>query len=253
MGGWDHPNPRDAKSRGRVPDDIRAGLLESDLFVHMNRGLLIMASSVHYDNQKKLVRLEFLKREFHGLADGGHTRLIISEEEKALIEMKKREEDPAYRHIKVEILVGLGLSEITDIVGARNTSNQVKDQSLLELNNKFENLKKALQAQPYADDIAYKEIEYYEDDVRKADQKPIDVRDLLAILYMFDAELFSDEKHPLKAYSAKSACLQHFKDKGDKPGTFFAKIYGLLPEILRLRDEIYMRLPELYSEAARLR
>ena len=96
-------------------------------------------------------------------------------------------ESPQY--VRLEILEGFRSEDISDLVEARNTSNQVRDQSLLNLTGEFEKLKKALSKAPYADLIAYKEYEV----LPNGEPKPIDVRDIIAILTAFEREHFDDK------------------------------------------------------------
>lgn len=239
-------NLRDPKDKGRVPEQIRQSLLEEDLFVYLNRGLVIVAADVKFDNKSKIVKITFTQPDVHGLIDGGHTHLIISKEKEALRSKEEEGGVPVLRHVKVEILKGFDLEQTKDIAGARNTSNQVRDESLLNLEGRFEPLQGALNGQPYAGDIAYKEYETYSDD----SAKPIDVRDIISILYMFDIDTFTSAKHPINGYRSKVACLKEFKTKTDGRGpTVYEKIYPILPDILRLHDEIHLALPELYNRA----
>jgi hypothetical protein len=70
------------------------------------------------------------------------------------------------------------------------------------------------------------------------------VRDVIAILTCFDRCNFDSRVHPINAYRSKAACLDHFSQhKSD-----YEKIYPLAPDILRLFDEIQIRLPELYNQ-----
>jgi len=248
MKDWNSSNVRDAKSRGKVPNEIREGLLENDLFGFMNRGIVLLADSISFDNKNNNLLVYFKEPYMHGVGDGGHTRLIISEEKQALLKKKAQENDFLNRFIKLEILVGFDLSEIRDIVGARNTSNQVKDQSLLELERRFDTLKEFLKNESYFNDIAFKEYELYENSTIS---KPIDIREIISLMYMFDIESFSSHKHPVASYSTKASCLKHFDEKTKKENSFYDKIYPLLSEILLLRDNIYINLPNLYHEVAK--
>ncbi len=141
------------------------------------------------------------------------------------------------------------MSEISDIVGARNTSNQVMEQSLLELEKKFNPIKNVLKDKFYFNNIAFKE---YELDEKTMVPKSIDIREIVAIMYMFNKDLFSAHKHPIKAYSTKASCLNHFKDSIEKKNSIYEKLYPLLPDFLRLRDELYLKLPDLYNKAGKL-
>lgn len=197
----------------------------------MNRGLVISADEVRFDNKTSEVQLTMSDQDIHGLLDGGHSYNIIREETDA--------ERPVF--VKVEILTGLTRENITSIVDARNTSNQVKDESLMNLQGKFDGLQKALKNESYYDDIAWSE---YETDHEGA-QKPIDVREIISILMCFDATNFSKSTHPVNAYRSKSAALKHFKEHISD----FKKLYKIAPDLMRLHDAIYLALPELYNKA----
>lgn len=243
-------NLRDPKDRGKVPQQIREGLLEEDLFVYMNRGLVIVADSVTFDNKRNTVNLTFTQPDVHGLIDGGHTHLIISKERDTLAHMIEENGGGVHRYVKVEILKGFDLEQIKEIAGARNTSNQVRDESLLNLEGRFDGLQHALRDQAYFDDIAFKEYETYSDSPKS---KPIDIRDVISILYMFDTTTFTGTKHPIDGYRSKAACLKAFTDKTSGEETsVYDQLYPLLPDILKLHDAIHEELPDLYNRARKL-
>ena len=101
-------------------------------------------------------------------------------------------------------------------------------------------MKKALAKSPFADSVAYKEYEV----LPNGEQKPIDVRDIIAILTAFEREHFYDKTHPINAYRSKAACLQHFKEHAKS----YQKIYPLASDILELYDLIQLYLPDLYNK-----
>lgn len=186
--------------------------------------------SVEFNNKANSVTVTLRDPALHGLLDGGHTYNIIREETPNLNE-------PQF--IKVEFLEGFTTENITQIVDARNTSNQVRDESLMNLGGHFDLLKKALEHASYFQKIAFKEFEV--DDAQNP--KPIDVREVIAILTVFDKENFNDKVHPINAYRSKAACLQHFRDHA----TSYLKIYPLAQEMLALYDHIQENLPNLYN------
>jgi hypothetical protein len=232
LSAWRKINVRDPKLTGAVPKAIRASVHDNpEVFVFLNRGIVLSADSVSFDNQKAQLTLALTDQNLHGLLDGGHTYNILLEERENL-------EDPQY--VKVEVLEGFKQEEIPTLVDARNTSNQVRDQSLMNLKEEFEKLKKAVLGQPYSNLIAYKEYEVLDD----GSAKPIDVREVIAILTCFDRANFDARVHPINAYRSKAACLQHFQDhKAD-----YEKIYPLAPDILELYDRVQLLLPELYNK-----
>lgn len=228
---WRQINVRDPKLTGAVPEAIRESFRANpDKFVFLNRGIVIAVDSLAFDNKASTVVVTLSDPRLHGLLDGGHTYNIIMEENATL-------EEPQY--VRLEFLEGFGQEDITEIVDARNTSNQVRDQSLMNLAGRFADLKAALKGAPYLDQIAFKEYEVDDD----GNPKPIDVREVVAILTTFDRDSFNDSTHPINAYRSKAACLTHFRDHQAS----YKKIYPLAKEILALYDQIRDRLPDLYN------
>ena len=231
---WRNINVRDPKLTGSVPRDIRESIRSKPgMFVFLNRGIVLAVQSVTFDNRTSTVTATLTDPELHGLLDGGHTYNIVREETPSL-------KTPQY--IKLEFLEGFNHADITDVVGARNTSNQVRDQSLMNLAKKFEGLKAALAKEPYYNQIAFSEYEIGPDGVTP---KPIDIREVIAILTAFDKEHFSDSIHPILAYNSKQSCLKHF----DTYPESYEKLYPLAKEILPLYDHIREQLPNLYNKA----
>jgi hypothetical protein len=233
FGAWRKINVRDPKLTGYVPAQIRKSFHEKpDLFVFMNRGIVVSVDSASFDNRANAATITLTDQSLHGLLDGGHTYTIITEEKR---------EDGEDQYVKVEFLEGYSKEDIIDLVDARNTSNQVKDQSLMNLGGEFENLKKALKGAPYLSKIAFKEYETDE----KGEPKAIDVRDVVAILTAFDRDSFTEQIHPINTYRSKAACLTHFAEHAES----YKKIYPLAKEILSLFDHIQEALPKLYNRA----
>lgn len=229
--GWRKINVRDPKLTGAVPRAIRESFRDKkDLFLFMNRGIVLSVDKVIFDNKTSMLTLTLTDPDLHGLLDGGHTYNIILDEKKP----------ETVQYVKIEILEGFSIEDITDVVDARNTSNQVRDESLMNLAGAFEPLKKALQDAPYFSKIAFKEFELDGD----GNPKPIDVREIIAILTAFDRDHFNENVHPINSYRSKAACLSHFKENQSS----YKKIYPLAKEILALYDHIQDRMPDLYNK-----
>ncbi len=213
---WREINVREAKTRGRVPNAIRSSFDEkADEFLFMNRGLVIAADKVNFKEApgEKHLDLILVDPEIHGLLDGGHT---------------------------VEIITGFDRETISDVVEARNTSNQVRDESLANLRQEFEPLKDVLRPHKYFELIAWSEYE----ELATGKAKPIDVRDIISYLIAFDTGAFSSTTQPLIAYKDKRACLQHFQQHPHR----LQRLYPLLPDILLLWDEIHSNWQAWYGE-----
>ena len=234
---WREINVREAKTRGRVPNAIRASFNEkADEFLFMNRGLVIAADKVNFKEApgEKHLDLILVDPEIHGLLDGGHTYRIVTESAKGV-----SPEDPP-RYVRVEIITGFDRETISDLVEARNTSNQVRDESLANLRQEFEPLKDVLRSQKYFDLIAWSEYE----ELETGKPKPIDVRDIISYLITFDTAAFNSTTQPLIAYKDKRACLHHFQQHSHR----LEKLFPLLPDILLLWDEIHSSWRGWYSE-----
>ncbi|MBX3047371.1 MAG: AIPR family protein [Anaerolineales bacterium] len=230
---WREINVRAPKLTGAVPNAIRESYQNNpEMFVFMNRGLVISVENVKYDNRAGTVTITLTNKHLHGLLDGGHTYNIVQEE------LEGGQQEPQF--IRVEFLEGFGPEGILDIVDARNTSNQVKEQSLMNLAKDFDPLKKALRNTIFEKKISYSEFDVDENN----EPKPIDIREVVAILTLFDHDNFSDTDHPIMAYNSKAACLKHFQDKPES----YKKMLSLAPDMLRLYDYVKLNLPELYNK-----
>jgi len=210
-----------------------------EAFFYRNRGITLIVEKARFDNQTNWLELVFSKKDKHGLLDGGHTFKVIRN---FVDELNQEQLNETNACVRVEILEGIAdLEDVVSIVEARNTSTQVKEQGIDELRKHYDAIKGVLEDKPYAEMIAYKEYELQED----GSKKNIDIKDILSYLVCFDVENFSSDKHPISAYSTKSAVVKYFRDNKER----LHKYIKLLPEILELRDIIYAELPQAYNSA----
>jgi hypothetical protein len=232
---WRRINVRDAKLSGTLTRDIRDSFLANkDTFVFLNRGLVLAVDRAEFDNNKGIVHLTMNDPNLHGLLDGGHTYEIIKRNH------DKLEDDGTTQYVKVEIVEGFDSAELVTLVDARNSSNQVRDESLMNLAKQFEPIKEVLADETYADKIAYSEYETSRD----GEPKPISIREILSYLMTMDRRNFTSKAHPINTYRSKAACLSHFIEHK----TDFEPIYPLATHILRLWDIIHLELPKWYNE-----
>lgn len=228
------PNPRAQNLKSRIAEWIRKGLDAQDGNFHLkNRGITISATGVEYNNRTGLVKLLIDGTdEDQGIIDGGHTYAIILD----------RTSDPSWtpvespadqQYVRLEILTNVG-PIASDVARARNTSIQVQEYSLANLEHRFEWIKARLRGKAYANLIAYRENEEY----------PMDILDIVALLTLFNTDEFSDDRHPIEAYSSKAKCLQLYL----KSEQGYRKLENVLPDILELYDYIHLRLKPIYNK-----
>lgn len=236
---WRQINVRDAKTQSSVSKSIRKTLTDDpSSFFFRNRGMTLIVEKTEFDNQKNVIELEFSDPRKNGLLDGGHTYSVIRE---YLQNLPEEELVDLTAFVKIEIIEGISDDElITNIVEARNTSTQVKEQSLEELRKSYEAIHAILDNKPYGKRIAYKEYELGED----GEPKDVDIKEILSYLVCFDVDSFSSTKHPIKAYSTKALVIDHFKQNKQN----MEKFIPLIPQILELRDHIYFNLPSAYNK-----
>lgn len=130
-------NPREQNLKTNVAKKIKLSLLDtaSANFYLLNRGILISAQDVKFSNYNNELTVVFDDPDVHGNVDGGHTYKTI---------LKYRDElDPGQQFVKIEILTGIE-DIFQSLAAARNTSVQVQDKSIAELENRFDIIKMLL-------------------------------------------------------------------------------------------------------------
>lgn len=206
---WMETNPREQKMTTNVAKAISSSLQDNMNFHELNRGILLSADSVEYDNQKKQVMITFSDTTIHGNIDGGHTL-------RAILEAQNSGTVLSDRYVFMEIFTGLDTP--VELAAARNTSVQVDLKSIEELKDSFEIIKKSFAGLPFANRIAYKMNEHYND----SSVEPIDVREIITILNMFNQAIYPirnndgrlSELQPVQCYTGKEASLRRFLNLG---------------------------------------
>jgi hypothetical protein len=229
-------NPREQKLTTGVPKKIKASLLDEAYldFYLLNRGLCISAADIRYNNYSNELSIVFEDMEYHGDIDGGHTYKVILENRDKI--------DYGKQFIKLEILTGVE-DIFQRLAAARNTSTQVQDKSIAELENRFDIIKNAIADEAYFSDIFFKENE----------EGNIDVADILAILNMFNIDLYFDmNKFPTASYSAKKKCIdtyiKYHKELGEDVRNPYVKMKPIMRDIFKLYDHIEINMGKYYKE-----
>lgn len=213
MNDWFNTNPREQKMTTNVAKKITDSLKENRNFHELNRGVLISAHSVKYDNATNELTITLDDPEIHGNIDGGHTL-------RAILDGNIQHSISENRYVFFEIFTGI--DSPVELAAARNTSVQVDLKSIAELENSFDELKEAFSGLPFANRIQYKMNEHYSD----IEINPIDVREIIAITAMFSQTMYPyklsdnslNELQPIQCYSGKEATLRKFlnMDSRDK-------------------------------------
>lgn len=228
-------NPREQKLTTGVAKKIKDSLLDETMssFYLLNRGLLLSAQSVFYDNYLNEVTVEFSDLDYHGNVDGGHTYKIILENREKLEQGKQ--------YVKIEIITGVE-NIFQSLAAARNTSVQVKDESIAELTKKFVIIKNAVDGLPFANTINYKEN----------DDGNIEITELLAVINMFNISRYpSLDTCPIASYSSRKKCLEYYLEEYDKFGetneNAYMKMQNIIPDIFKLYNHLEKNIHNYYK------
>lgn len=229
-------NPREQKMTTNVAKKIKQSLLDTSEmnFYLLNRGILLSAKDASYNNYSNEMTISFEDFEVHGNVDGGHTYKTILQARDQL--------DYGQQYVKIEILVGVeGMFQ--SLAAARNTSVQVQDKSIAELEDRFDIIKNALAKEKYIDRVFFKEN----------DSGDIDVADLLALLNMFNIDRYNGmTAFPINSYSSKKKCIDLYindhKEYAESAQNPYVKMVSIMPDIFKLYDAIETNMNKYYRQ-----
>src|SRR3984885_5286355 len=229
----------------RVYKDVRSSLdgetATPGSFDLMDKGITILARAVKMvDKEKGLFDL-VLDDEEGGIVDGAHTAKIIEE-------ANNDGTTPDEQYVEVYVRTGVTNELISDIARGLNTGIQVAPQSIYNIAGVFDWLKEEISEETYSDHISWKE----------SDDEDYDVRDLIAVLEVFNVFDFPNDlnaaKNPISAYEKWSVPLKKFADdyEANKEVLETSKYYRLrklLKDGLKLYDHIRHDFREMHNEA----
>lgn len=229
----------------RVYKDVRSSLdgetATPGTFDLMNKGITILARSVKMVNKDEGLFDLIIDDEEGGIVDGAHTAKIIEE-------ANQEKTTPDEQYVEVYVRTGVTNDLISDIARGLNTGIQVAPQSIYNIAGVFDWLKKEIRDEPYQNRISWNE----------SDDEDYDVRDLIAILEVFNIFDFPNGvnvvKHPIAAYEKWSVPLRKFADdyeenKNALDSSRYYRLRGLLKEGLVLYDHIRHDFREIRNDA----
>lgn len=234
-------NPREVNMRTTTAKKLLEAVSGTDPYFDIhNRGMVLLANEVKFDAPNSLITIDFDHDEDrYGVLDGGHTYEAIKE---------RRDQIPEdiNKYVKLEIFVGVDL-DVAALSDARNTSVQVSDIALFNLEDRFDFIKEGIANEPYGQDIAYKDNE----------DKRIPIADLLRLMYAFNISRFPDDTSvPVAAYSGKANVFKDYKNEWDKhssgnqPTTdnIYRRLLPLVPSLVNLYETIELEMAEKYRD-----
>lgn len=226
-------NPRKPKMNTSVAKQLITAVKSTDNdFDLNNRGIVITANNFKFHTNDSMAELDLGDdpKKF-GILDGGHTYQAIIENRKHLPETTKK-------YVKLEILIGKDL-DVAALADARNTSAQVSDLALFELDDKFDFVKEAIKNEIYANDIAFKDN----------DNKRIPIIELLKLMFAFNIKRYPDDSSaPVSTYSAKHSVFKDYKKEFDSNPNIYKQLALQIPKLVELYEKIQTELPGKYQE-----
>lgn len=228
-------NPRVPKMGTNVAKRLIKAVVEpeTDFYIN-NRGIIIAAKSLSFNSAESEVSIDIGDQNdendkfSYGILDGGHTYT-------AIIQNRDKIPKDIEKYVRMEVITNV--VNITRLSDARNTSVQVSDIALFNLEDSFEDIRRAIQEQTYADKIAYKDNE----------NKPISISELLRLMYAFDVEKYPDDNiAPIQSYSGKAQVFKRYKDAFKS--VFYKSLTKQLPKLVELYDLIEREIGDKYVE-----
>lgn len=227
-------NPREQNLKSTVAESITESLTSNDGLFHLkNRGIILSAKKVSYNNERFLATLDFDDGYTYGNLDGGHTyKVILNNQDKILDK----------QFVQFEVMSGIE-SFVDDLAEARNNSIAVDAKSMAELRDNFDPIKEGIEGMPFYPRIAFKQNQLFVDPTTGKKQKMIDAREIVAIVAMFNIAKYDNNTHPIQAYSSKAGMLQHYLDDYAS----YKKFINIMPDIFDLYECIETEFAYAYN------
>lgn len=245
LGNWLEANVRDQKMGSAIAKGIKQTLDERPDNMHpLNRGITVLSNGFRYDSQTKIFTILLRDPKKHGIIDGGHTFRAI---EQVLKNREKAGVEAPNAYVNVEVLAGYD-ELASDIILARNSVAKVSDSALYHHEGVFVDLREQLKKAGIEEIVAFRQNEQ---------NKKLTVEEVLAICTLFHPSFADGTTHPMKAYTSRASCVETYAGEWNKANAKtdadttawregFGKIIRLVPEILRLCEEVEIETDEAY-------
>lgn len=214
-------NPRLQNMNSNVAKEINNSLLEEvGLFHIFNRGITITAESLEVKGNTATIVINDTKTQ--GCIDGGHTY-------KAVISCKNVIA-PNTQQVTIEVLSGAKVFDnFVKLAKARNRSQQVKDFSLVELENNFDWIKDIIKDEPFK--------VYYKENVKSKDID-IDVNHIIWMMAVVNPR-FSDFVGKMRTTAALDNYIEYTKQFGmDMKQNPYYACKNILLDLIKMYDFI---------------
>lgn len=228
-------NPRVPKMGTNVAKRLINAVVEpeTDFYIN-NRGIVISAKTLSFNSADSGVTIDLGNQDDendrynYGILDGGHTYT-------AIMQNRNKIPEDVEKYVRVEVITNV--LNITRLSDARNTSVQVSDIALFNLEDNFDNIRDAIKNESYANCVAYNDNE----------NKSINIAELLRLMYAFDIVKFPDDcAAPIQSYSGKAQVFKRYKDAFNT--AFYKSLTKQLPVLVELYDLIERELPLKYND-----
>jgi hypothetical protein len=231
------------RSKPAYRDMLETVEKDPDVFHVRNRGITYLCDRFQHDNRTGVLTVTVPvldetnadddERKF-GIGDGGHTFGVISDTIQRSAELQAENPDWVEPHVRVHFIAGYDNADIAieQVVEALNTSAQVKQVSLDEYGNKFDDLKEALIASGF--DVAHVAF-------RENENKEWSVEEIVQRMACFLRERWT-ETHPASMYKSKSKALDLYTNDSTRPE--FEKLYGVVKDVITLPEYIQSALSD---------
>ena len=203
-----------------------------------NRGITYLCEKFEHDNAKRILRLtvpqipaqdadngENEEPKF-GIADGGHTFEVIRQTVARANELMEQEgwKEPSVRvHFMAGDAAELNLEQVVE---ALNTSSQVQQYTLDEYQNKFDELKDALEKSGFDTNLI---------GFRENEDKEWDVREVVQRMACFLKDRWKNTQ-PASMYRSKGKALDLFTNESSKGE--FKKLFDVVRDVITFPEFI---------------